>query len=191
MAFIGEYSEDLKLYLATYRSRSIASRQSAIDIRTEITTKGKGLLEAGKMYSFEYYTTEEIFYDTNPIVIGLGESDNGHQLGINLHYMPYEARLPFMEQIVKAFKRYPDFKNAADIDVEKQGSITTFTWEYLKRALGTKYNLTYCTRQYMINKMKNPRVFSYADFYIGTVNNEDNFFGGNINQAQSLYYKNI
>ena len=191
MAFIGEYNEDLKLYLATYRSRSIASRQSAIDIRTEITTKGKGLLEAGKMYSFEYYTTEEIFYDTNPIVIGLGESDNGHQLGINLHYMPYEASLPFMEQIVKAFQRYPDFKNAADIDVEKQGSITTFTWEYLKRALGTKYNLTYCTRQYMINKMKNPRVFSYADFYIGTVNNEDNFFGGNINQAQSLYYKNI
>ena len=61
----------------------------------------------------------------------------------------------------------------------------------LKRALGKKYNLTYCTRQYIMSKMKNPIVIGYEDYYMGTVNNEDNFYGGNINQAQSLYYKNI
>ncbi len=43
----------------------------------------------------------------------------------------------------------------------------------------------------MVNKMKNPYVLGYEDWYVGAVNNEDQFFGGNINQAQSLYYKNI
>jgi len=190
MAFIGEYNEDLKLYLAEYRSRTIASKQSAIDIPI-VGLKSKGLLEAGKMYCFEYYTTEETFYDTKPLVLGLGESDNEHQLGINLHYMPYEARLPFMEELVKSFMRFPDFKNAAYIPTQNQKAITTFKWEFVKRALGKKYNLTYCTRQYMVNKMKNPYVLGYEDWYMGTVNNEDDFFGGNINQAQSLYYKNI
>ena len=143
MAVIGEYNEDLKLFLETYRSRTIASKQSAIDIRTEITTKGKGVLETGKMYSFEYYTTEETFYDTNPIVLGLGESDNGHQLGINLHYMPYEARLPFMELVVKAFKRFPQFKGATDVSVQKQRAITSFTWEFLKRSFNLLYTTVY------------------------------------------------
>ena len=141
MAFIGEYNEDLKLYLAEYRSRTIASKQSEIDI---------------------------------PIV------------GTR-----YEARVPFMKEIAKNFMRFPDFKNAVEIDTLNQAPITTFKWEFLKRALGKKYNLTYCTRQYIMSKMKNPIVIGYEDYYMGTVNNEDNFYGGNINQAQSLYYKNI
>ena len=190
MAFIGEYNEDLKLYLAEYRSRTIASKQSEIDIPV-VGARSKGELEPGKMYSFEYYTKDETFYDTKPLVLGLGESDNEHQLGINLHYMPYEARVPFMKEIVKNFMRFPDFKNAVEIDTLNQAPITTFKWEFLKRALGKKYNLTYCTRQYIMSKMKNPIVIGYEDYYMGTVNNEDNFYGGNINQAQSLYYKNI
>lgn len=105
--------------------------------------------------------------------------------------MPYEARVPFMKEIAKNFMRFPDFKNAVEIDTLNQAPITTFKWEFLKRALGKKYNLTYCTRQYIMSKMKNPIVIGYEDYYMGTVNNEDNFYGGNINQAQSLYYKNI
>ena len=43
----------------------------------------------------------------------------------------------------------------------------------------------------MVDKMKNPVVLGYEDWYVGAVNDEDQFYGGNINQAQSLYYKNI
>ena len=39
--------------------------------------------------------------------------------------------------------------------------------------------------------MKDPYVLGYSDWYVGAVNNEDQFFGGNINQAQALYYKTM
>ena len=192
MALIGEFNQDLEIYLAENKGRIGASRQSSIDIQN-ISAKSKGILNPGKMYCFEYYTKDETFYDTKPLVIGLGESDNGHQLGLNLHYMPYEARIPFLTELVKSLQSTISnlTKGNALGNPERQGSIPALKWEFLKAAYGKKYNLTYCTRQYMIDKIKNPYVLGYEDWYVGAVNNEDQFFGGNINQAQSLYYKNI
>jgi hypothetical protein len=145
------------------------------------------------MYCFNYYTKDEIFYDTKPLVLGLGESDNGHQLGINLHYMPYEARIPFLTELTSSLASQIKglTKGYALGNPENQSPITNFRWEFVKQAFGKKYNLTYCTRQYIIKKMKNPYVLGYEDWYVGAVNNENQFYGGNINQAQALYYKNI
>tara|TARA_R100001443_G_C3336116_1_gene173463 strand:- start:29 stop:607 length:579 start_codon:yes stop_codon:yes gene_type:complete len=192
MALIGEFNQDLDIYLTDYKGRVGASKQSSMDL-LEISVPGTGILDPGKMYYFEYYTDQETFYDTRPIVIGLGESDNGHQLGLNLHYMPYEARIPFLQELTKSLQSTIATltKGAALGNPDKQQPITAFQWPYLKRALGKKYNLTYCVRQYMIDKMKNPVVLGYEDWYVGAVNNEDQFFGGNINEAQKLYYKNI
>jgi hypothetical protein len=188
MAFIGDFKADLDVYLTESKGRTGASKRSTSDIITQ-GAKGKGLLEAGKMYSFKYYTTEEHFYDTNPIVIGLGESDDGHQLGINLHYMPYESRIPFLTQLTSTLKS--QIQNKVASNPANEAPIPMFQWKFLKRALGKKYNLSYCVRQYKIDRMKDPYVIGYNNWYIGAVNNEDQFFGGNINQAQSLYYKNI
>jgi len=192
MALIGEFNQDLEIYLADNKGRIGASKQSSIDIKN-ISAPSKGLLNPGQMYCFNYYTKDETFYDTKPLVIGLGESDNGHQLGLNLHYMPYEARIPFLTELVKSLQSTIAglIKGNAYGNPAQQGSIGALKWEFLKAAYGKKYNLTYCTRQYMISKMKNPYVLGYEDWYVGAVNNEDEFFGGNINQAQSLYYKNI
>jgi hypothetical protein len=188
MALIGDFNADLDIYLTESKGRTGASKRSTSDILAH-GAKGKGTLEPGKMYSFNYYTTEESFYDTNPIVIGLGESDDGHQLGINLHYMPYEARIPFLVQLTKTLKN--QIEGNKQEDPLQESPITTFKWEFVKKALGKKYNLTYCVRQYRMDRMKDPYVMGYSDWYIGAVNNEDQFFGGNINQAQALYYKNI
>jgi len=188
MALIGDFKEDLDIYLKESSGRVGASVRSSDDILI-MGAIGNGQLDAGKMYSFNYYTTEESFYDTNPIVIGLGESDDGHQLGINLHYMPYEARLPFLLQLTKTLKN--QIQNKISDDPLTEDPIPTFKWKFLKEALGKKYNLTYCVRQYKMDRMKDVYVIGYRDWYIGCVNNEDEFFGGNINQAQALYYKNI
>jgi hypothetical protein len=188
MAIIGEFNADLDIYLTESKGRTGASKRSTSDI-VNLGAKSRGPLEAGKMYSFNYYTTEELFYDTNPLVIGLGESGDGHQLGINLHYMPYEARIPFLTQLTKTLKT--QIENNKKDNPLKELPIPTFQWKFLKRALGKKYNLTYCVRQYRMDRMKDPYVIGYGDWYIGAVNNEDQFFGGNINQAQALYYKNI
>ena len=192
MALIGSFTDDLELYLAESKGRSRASKQSQIDI-PRISAKSDGVLNPGQMYCFNYYTKDEIFYDTKPLVIGLGESDNGHQLGINLHYMPYEARIPFLTELTVSLKTQIAAltKGKALGNPDAQSPITAFRWEFVKRAFGKKYNLTYCTRQYIIKKMKNPYVLGYEDWYVGAVNNENQFYGGNINQAQALYYKNI
>ena len=192
MALIGSFTEDLELYLAESKGRNRASKQSQIDI-PRISAKSDGVLNPGQMYCFNYYTKDEIFYDTKPLVIGLGESDNGHQLGINLHYMPYEARIPFLTELTVSLKTQIAAltKGKALGNPDAQSPITAFRWEFVKRAFGKKYNLTYCTRQYIIKKMKNPYVLGYEDWYVGAVNNENQFYGGNINQAQALYYKNI
>ncbi len=192
MALIGDFKEDLDIYLTDSKGRRGASKQSQIDI-PRVSAKSDGVLNPGQMYCFNYYTKDELFYDTKPLVIGLGESDNGHQLGINLHYMPYEARLPFLTELTVSLQSQIKAltKNEAAFNAEMQKPITNFRWEFVKRAYGKKYNLTYCTRQYMIKKMKNPYVLAYEDWYVGAVNNENQFYGGNINQAQALYYKNI
>ena len=192
MALIGVFKEDLDIYLAENKGRTGASKQSVNDI-PRIGAKSKGPLQPGRMYCFNYYTTQETFYDTKPLVIGLGESDDGHQLGINLHYMPYEARLPFLTELTVSLQSQIKSltKGNALGNPSQQKPITNFKWEFLKRAYGKKYNLTYCVRQYRMDRMKNPYVIGYEDWYVGVVNNENQFFGGNINQAQSLYYKNI
>jgi hypothetical protein len=188
MGLVGVFKEDLDIYLTESKGRTGASKRSIGDIPI-MGARSKGPLEPGKMYCFNYYTTEETFYDTKPLVIGLGESDDGHQLGINLHYMPYEARIPFLTQLTSTLKTQIQY-NLNDNPL-LEGPITTFQWKFLKRALGRKYNLTYCVRQYRLDRMKDPYVIGYGDWYVGAVNNEDQFFGGNINQPQSLYYKNI
>ena len=103
--------------------------------------------------------------------------------------MPYEARIPFLTELTKTLKNQIESNKKEDPLLESP--ITTFKWKFLKQALGKKYNLTYCVRQYKMDRMKNPYVIGYSNWYVGAVNNEDQFFGGNINQAQSLYYKNI
>ena len=192
MALVGVFKEDLAIYLTDEKGRVGASKQSIIDI-PNVGAVSKGPLLPGKMYCFNYYTTEELFYDTKPLVIGLGETDNGHQLGINLHYMPYEARIPFLTELTVSLQSQIKglVKGNALGNPLQQTPITNFKWEFIKQAFGKKYNLTYYVRQYRMDRMKNPYVIGYEDWHIGAVNNEDQFFGGNINQAQSLYYKNI
>ena len=143
MALIGQFKEDLDIYLAESKGRNRASKQSQIDI-PRIGAKSDGVLNPGQMYSFYYYTKEEAFYDSHPLVIGLGESDNGHQLGINLHYMPYEARIPFLTELTVSLGSQIKglTKGKALGNPEAQKPITNFRWEFVKQAYGKKYNLT-------------------------------------------------
>ena len=100
---IGTFTDDLDLFLAENRGRTGASKASDQAL-SNIGIKAKGILDEGKMYSFQYFTPDESFYDTYPIVLGLGKSIDGNQLGLNLHYIPYEARIPFLTDVVKSFK---------------------------------------------------------------------------------------
>lgn len=189
---IGEFSTDLELYIAENKGRPRASKASSNELLS-MAVKGTGVLDRGRMYTFRYFTEDEDFYDTFPIVIGLGNVPGSRtkQLGINLHYIPYDARVPFMEDIIKSFGGFfeQQFKYAGE--VAKQKFNKDFEYEAVKKSLGKKYNLTYAIRQYRIDRMKDPKIIGYEDWYLGAVNDDNFFFGGTIRQAQDLYYQNI
>ena len=191
MAIEGSFQKDLNVYLTENKGRGGASKASDKDLN-KIGSSGKGTLENGKMYSFQYFTPDETFYDTYPIVLGLGKSIDNHQLGLNLHYIPYEARIPFLNDVVKSFQgTIQSAIKKAPCKPKSQTVLSQFTYENLKSSLGRKYNITYAIRQYRMDRIKKPRMLGYEDWYIGAVNNQNHFFGGNINEAQALYYKNI
>jgi hypothetical protein len=187
---IGNFNDDLNLYLAENKGQIKASKASTLALKT-IGAPSRGTLEPGRMYSFRYFTKDETFYDTYPIVIGLGSNIGLNQLGINLHYIPYDVRISFIQDIIKSFGGI--FKSQLKFagNLERQTFIKDFTYDNIKKTLGKKYNLTYAVRQYIMSRMKKPRVLGYENWYIGAVNDDNFFFGGNINQAQALYYKNI
>ncbi len=187
---VGNFEDDLNQFIAENKGLSGASKSSTVTLKN-VGLPSKGPLAQGKMYSFRYFTEDETFYDTYPIVIGLGSVHGLNQLGINLHYIPYDARIPFVQDIIKSFSGIFETQLKFAGNPNKQTAMKDFTYDAVKQSLGKKYNLTYAIRQYRMDRMKNPRVLGYEDWYIGAVNDDNFFFGGNINQAQALYYKNI
>jgi len=187
---IGNFNDDLNLYLAENKGRIGASKASTLALKTT-SIPSRGTLESGRMYSFRYFTKDETFYDTYPIVIGLGGGINSNQLGINLHYIPYDIRISFVYDIIKSFSSIFESQLKFAGNLKRQTFIKDFTYDTIKKIFGKKYNLTYVVRQYKMSRMKNPRVLGYENWYIGAVNDDNFFFGGDINQAQALYYKNI
>ena len=134
MAIVGSFQIDLDIYLKENKGRSGASKQSDSSLST-IGDKARGDLENGKMYSFEYFTPEETFYDTYPIVLGLGKSIDNHQLGLNLHYIPYEARIPFLSDVYRSFKdTILRETNTAPGNPNRQSRLNEFTYDNLKQS---------------------------------------------------------
>lgn len=188
----GEFNKDLASYIRNNGGIVNSSNKSEFDIR-EVSEPSIPFLENGKMYSFRYFTTDEKFYDTKPLVIGLGQSDDGNQLGINLHYIPRKIRTSFLQNIIKSFSGF--IKNQTNSSLlgkpRLQRPIESFIYESVKLSLGQRYNIKHAVKQYKISRIQNPRVIGYENWYLCAVNDENFFSGGSIAQAQALYYKNI
>lgn len=192
MEYVGTFSESLENYLKSNRGKTGASLQAEIDIKSA-STQGNGVLQKGKMYAFDYYAKTVPFFDSYPIVIGLGRSDSGHQLGLNLHWIPYRFRVSFLEDLTRSLNSFlreqlrgPRIGNAS-----LQAPISYLNWENLNSAYGRRYNLKNGIRQYDLSNMQSVRQIGYENWYLGAVHDENYFIGGTIGQAQSLYYKNI
>lgn len=186
---VGNFKDDLNQYLAENKSRTGASIASTAAL-SDAGIPSKGALENGRMYVFNYFTKDEPFYDTFPVVIGLGTGFGFNPIGINLHYLPYTIRISFIKDIIRSFSEMFDSQLRFAGNPSKQTYMKNFTYDAVKRSLGKKYNLTHAIRQYRINRMKSPRLLGYEDWYLGATNDDNFFVGGNINQAQALYYKN-
>lgn len=186
----GNFNDDLNQYILENSGRIGASKASTLALKnTGVPIRGP--LENGKMYTFRYFTDDEKFYDTSPIVLSLGMTNAYNQLGINLHYIPYTIRIKFINEILTSFSGVIDTWYKFIDKPNKQQYIKEFTYDLLESSLGRKYNIKYAIRQYRMDRMRNPKLIGYADWYIGVVNDDNFFFGGDINEAQAHYYTYI
>ncbi len=186
----GNFEDDLNQYIVENKGLLGSSKASSKAL-LNIGGPSKGILEQGKMYAFRYFTPDENFYDTFPIVIGLGKSYGTNQLGINLHYIPYDIRVSLIKDIIRSFSDFFESQLKAVGKPNNQIFNRNFTYDAVMQSLGKKYNISYAIRQYRLNRVRNPRILGYEDWYIGVVNDDNFFFGGSIREAQELYYKNI
>ena len=100
----GEFKASIEQYVKSNGGQRRASSASQSQLGLLSDSYG-GRFDFGKMYFFQYFTPDEPWYDTNPIVLGLGPSDDGNELGLNLHYMPYRVRIQLLDNIWSSFSR--------------------------------------------------------------------------------------
>ncbi len=189
------FEEQMNAYIKEQGGRVNASKQS-LTVMEDMKKAGEmvgfnGRLEKGMMYTFRYFTPTEPMYDTWPMVIGLGMSDNGHQLGINLHYIPYLDRVQFVKEFLISYQGsiHEQTIGKKANNAVMQGPLDMVDYKQIKAAFGRKYNITYAVRQYTMKRMREPYRISYENWHVAVSNDENYFMGTNINEAQANYLK--
>ena len=188
------FDQELKDYVRNMGGRTKASKESYNImkqlLKSSEATVPNGRLEKGKLYTFRYFTPDEPYFDSWPVVIGLGKSEDGHQLGINLHYIPYLSRIEFVQSFLNSYGgtiRENTIGTKA-LNAKLQSPIDIISYESIKSAFGKKFNITYAIRQYMLKRMREPISLCYERWFLGVVNDENYFIGTNINEAQAKYH---
>ena len=189
-----KFDQALKDHIKEVGGRKKASAQSFKTMKMLLkdgeTAPSNGRLEKGKMYAFRYFTPSESMWDSYPVVIGLGMSDDGHQLGINLHYIPYLSRVEFVQNFLNSYGGTirENTLGTKALNAKNQAPINILSYQGIKGAFGKKYNITYAIRQYTLKRMRDPIQICYERWFLGVVNDENFFIGTNINEAQSKYF---
>jgi hypothetical protein len=188
---INDFNKTLSKYISDNKGPILASKQSHIDIHRE-SLVSTGKFKSGKMYSFRYFTPDDPMYDTSPIIISLGSPQAGYELGINLHYIPYNIRVNFVSMIIKSYSSFFTRQISGNIikNPRLQPGLSGFNYDSLKGAFGGN-KLKNAVHLYKLERIRTPLIIGFENWHLGVVNNENLFFGTTINEAQALYYKNI
>jgi len=184
-----DYLDTIHKYVKDNKGLVGASKQSQIDIE-RVGYQSNGKFKLGKMYSFRYYTPDEPKYDTYPLILSLGPSIDGHQLGLNLHYLPYNIKTDFLSRIIKSYSTFFTRQISGNIikNPKYQPGLSGFNYNSLNEAFGRKYNFKHGIHQYNLNRIRMPVIIGYENWHLGALNNQNYFIGTNINEAQSLYF---
>jgi len=144
----------------------------------------------GKMFHFEYdpVTRDRLsYFDNSPMIISLGTTKMGHQLGMNLNFLPKVVRYWMVGQIFQIYE--PMIIAAAAGKLWRRAyeqEQVEIEYELIKQWLG-KYGLDFCIRQYHINKMKNLSVICYEDWIRMVMIDWNNFEDTQESELKKLY----
>ena len=114
-------------------------------------------------------------------------------IGLNLHYLPYDVRVDFISRIIRSYTSFFTRQISGNIikNPRLQPGLSGFNYNSLNEAFGHRYNFKHAIHMYKIERVRTPLIIGFENWHLGVVNDENYFFGTNINEAQALYYKNI
>ena len=165
---MGNLSTEIKNLVQNARgldnARSVADQWFRSKGKSQKDTSIKsyaGPFQPGKIYIFRYEKPVSIErikqWDLNPVVLSLGLVD-GIDLGINLNYLPYKAKLAVLDQIYKNFEsKIEEKEKRSPGNAKGQTAILSFNAETIKGFL-SKAGLGYAMKRYVTNLRKSTRV---------------------------------
>ena len=136
-----------------FRSKGKSQKDTSIRVYA-------GPFQPGKIYVFRYEKPVSINrleqWDANPVVLSLGVVD-GVDVGINLNYLPYKAKLAVLDKIYKNFEsKIEEKERKSPGNVKRQTGILSFNANTIQDFL-KKAGLGYAIKRYVTNLRKNTR----------------------------------
>ena len=198
---MGDFSQQVKNFVQN--ARGLDNAQMAADKWFRTTGKSQkdksiesyaGPFQPGKIYIFRYENpvTEDRLkqWDLNPVVLSLGTVD-GLDVGINLNYLPYNAKLRILDLIYKSFdSKIEEQVSKAPGDAKGQKPILSFNAETLQQFLN-KAGLGYAIKRYVTGLRKRSKVVSAEGWKYVPLLNLVQIKKTDIRKVQSGYNKYI
>lgn len=178
-------SQQASSYVENWYEETLADKDS-----TYIETFSDGELTQGKMFKFRYdpKTKDRLSYwDRSPLVISLGKSPSGLELGLNLNFLPKEVKYWMVGEIFRYYEgdiiASADGKNWRRAYEQKQVQIT---YDLLAKNLKS-WGLDFALRQYYIGQMYDLSVVCYEEWIRMVMVNWDDYDGTVENDITKMY----
>jgi hypothetical protein len=152
---------------------------------------------AGKIYKFNYiakYADEMPYYDSTPIVISLGRHKTQKGLverGINLNYLPKDARINAVDSIYKIFENVinEQLKNKMSGNVYNQRGLP-LNYKNIGRIVDILH-LSFAVKNYIVGRKSSVGIISYNNWDKACMLETDNFVKQNQSKVHADYFEYI
>lgn len=164
-------------------------KRSALERNVEASPS---FLEIGKIYTFRYAPLRPdilSYYDRDPLVLIIDRRKlkNGRfiDIGVNLNFLPFRAKVSFMDRITRAMEPYLKGNTFNFANRAKDQRPLPINYEVIKILLGKAGK--FALRSYYPNRRSDTYVFSYEKWVDLMFLNIEDIEGANLNQIYKLY----
>lgn len=186
---LGNYKDDLTQFLLESGNnlKQASTRANELILGSGINAKLPFI--PFRMYGFYYNAKTVNEWDMYPVAISLGPAnDFKNQLCINLHFIPISIRLKFLEYIVKNYDSFLSYSAMYAGQPKSQNMAIAFNYDLLVSFL-KHWGVDKAIRQYRTADIIDPRHYSFEEWYLGAIHDEDTFIGLNKTKIHEMYFK--
>ena len=141
-------------------------RDAKLDSKDKTLVKTTEKFKRGKIYMFKYREPKSIAkiktWDASPVVLSMGQDEHGHDIGINLNFLPNTLREKVLDKIMESYAS--QIKNAMrgrnKADAKSQQNINSINYKNLSRTL-SRLGFNHSIRTYINNRKSEQYVLSY------------------------------